>query len=260
MELLEKAGAPDDPEPLTARIGGVISTDSVDLQGESIDQDGLEWDYFLKSGWINWEHQPGPENILGEPIRVYRDGNKTKMEAKLYLTVPKAKQIYQTLCGMQKAGTSRRIGYSVEGKVRQRLGKRVTKALVLNTSVTAHPVNRDSYMEILKGLDILKATDAGYQTPSLGGGSLGPLMPQSLQGAPDIATYSADEIAQALREIFPNIREGLIRQTAWAIKSITADTGFEALVGPLRGAFPRADLDTVLVAARTIYGEQHERA
>jgi len=254
---LIKSGAPESPEKMTARIGGVISTQGVDMQGETILQDGLDWSYFLKHGWFNWEHQPGPENILGEPLKVIKDGDTTRVEGVLYLHKPKAREVYETLVAIEKAGTKRRIGYSVEGKVKSRLGKTVMKARVLNVSVTGHPVNIDAHMELLKGFsEMAKAADAGYQTPSSGGGSLGALMPQSLQDSADCGTYTVEEIQSILREEFPRVKEAQIEESSWAIKSILSTRGFEALVHPLRETFPRAPLSMILAAARKIAGDR----
>jgi len=168
---LSKADAGEDANK--ARIGGIISTDTVDLQGDRILQSGLDWSYFLNRGWFNYEHKPGAENIVGIPKAVQPvtlDGGKqaTKVEGFLLLDRPRAKEVYEAAKAIQKAGEGRSIGFSVEGQVLQRdptNPKIVTKARILNVSVTAHPVNPDARLEVLarslevNGLDI---TDANY--------------------------------------------------------------------------------------------------
>src|SRR5690625_1136116 len=56
-----KKGAP------ARQIQGVASTSHSDLQGETVDQDGIDFSYFLKHGYFNNDHKPGAENKVGEP-------------------------------------------------------------------------------------------------------------------------------------------------------------------------------------------------
>ena len=197
-EALEKASPNGgDEEPMVGKIGGVITTEVVDQQGEVVLSKGMNFDYFLKHGWFNHEHQGGPENVLGEPTRVYSVTHGGKqgvcVEGNLYLHKPRARAVYNTALAMQKSGSTRRLGYSVEGQVLQRdpaNRNRVLQSRVLNVAITAHPVNPDARLEVLA-----KAASAvGYGTPSTGGGSFAPLVSQSIDGQPAImaeATPSA---------------------------------------------------------------------
>jgi len=149
--------AQDGPEePMKAPIAGIVSTDGVDLQGDKIIQEGCDWDYFLKRGWLNYEHKQGPEFIVGYPTKVkstVHDGkNATMIEGYLLLDRPRAKEVYESAKAIQKASDGRSIGFSVEGQVLQRDPKdpkRILKARILNVSVTAHPVNPDARLEVL---------------------------------------------------------------------------------------------------------------
>lgn len=140
-----------------APIGGIISTDTVDLQGDQILQSGCDWSYFLKRGWFNYEHKPGAENIVGIPKAVKPvtlEGGKqgTRVEGFLLLDRPRASEVYEAAKAIQKSGEGRSIGFSVEGQVLKRdptNPKIVTKARILNVSVTAHPVNPDARLEVL---------------------------------------------------------------------------------------------------------------
>lgn len=140
-----------------APIGGIISTDVVDLQGDQILQSGCDWSYFLKRGWFNYEHKPGAENIVGIPKAVKPvtlEGGKqgTRVEGFLLLDRPRASEVYEAAKAIQKSGEGRSIGFSVEGQVLKRdptNPKIVTKARILNVSVTAHPVNPDARLEVL---------------------------------------------------------------------------------------------------------------
>ena len=153
---IQKAQDSGPEEPLKAPIAGIVSTEGEDLQGDRIMQSGCDWDYFLRRGWLNYEHQQGPEFIVGYPTVVkptMHDGNKaTMIEGYLLLDRPRAKEVYESAKAIQKAADGRSIGFSVEGQVLQRDPKdpkKILKARILNVSVTAHPVNPDARLEVL---------------------------------------------------------------------------------------------------------------
>ena len=209
---LKKSG---EAEAMTGRIGGIISTESKDFQGESIAQAGVDWSYFLKHGWFNYEHKSGPDNVLGHPEMVTTNDGTTRVEGVLYLAKPKAKEIYDTAVAMAKAGNHRTLGFSVEGQVLARESKKILKARVLNVAVTAHPVNPDARLQVLS-----KAFGAsvGYQTPAGMGGNVSPLIPQSLESVPAIASFgvyamnrkklTTQELALLLHTTFPALGYG----------------------------------------------------
>jgi len=185
--------AADEAEPMTARIGGIVSTDKIDQQGEAVLQKGIDWSYFLSKGWFNHEHQPGPENILGYPESVVYDDStgvaRTRVEGVLTLAKSKAREVYETAMALQKAGAARSLGFSVEGSVTAREGKKIVGARVLNVAITAHPVNPDARLEVLaRSLmatqdRLVRSTTVGYLAPASGGGSICAITPQSLEGA-----------------------------------------------------------------------------
>lgn len=219
-----------DSQDNKARIGGIISTDTVDLQGDQILQSGCDWSYFLKRGWFNYEHKPGAENIVGIPKAVQPvtlDGGKqaTRVEGFLLLDRPRAKEVYEAAKAIQKAGEGRSIGFSVEGQVLQRdpaNPKIVTKARILNVSVTAHPVNPDARLEVLarsleaNGLDITEINynpvdnleelpdmtkgNVGYTEPSKAdpSASLSSMVEQSLEETPAEQREQPGELMEAM--------------------------------------------------------------
>lgn len=146
----------DDSEVQEVKIGGIISSDAKDQQGDVLLQDGMDWSYFLKRGYFNYEHQQGPENILGVPSKVESvlvNGVKaTRVEGVLLLKTPKAKSVYESIKALNSSSTGRQIGFSVEGQVleRDKLNPQIIKrAKILNVSITAHPVNADTRLELL---------------------------------------------------------------------------------------------------------------
>jgi hypothetical protein len=223
-----------------APIGGIISTDTVDLQGDRILQAGCDWSYFLKRGWFNYEHKPGAENIVGipksvQPVTLEGGKQATRVEGVLLLDRPRAKEVYEAAKAIQKAGEGRSIGFSVEGQVLQRdpaNPKIVTKARILNVSVTAHPVNPDARLEVLarsleaneldtelnnyKSVDILEEpTDmnkgkAGYADPAKPdpSASLSPMVKESLDKTPAVKQEEGTEslLRRIVREELSNAK------------------------------------------------------
>ena len=179
-------------EVTKAMIGGICSTSDMDFEGETIEQDGLDWTYFLNHGWFNHEHQQGTANVLGHPTRVEPiDENKTRVEGVLYLDKQLGKDIYETARAMKKAGGERTLGFSVEGQVTMRdpaQPKRVLKAKVLNVAITSAPVNPHTNLELIARS--MGAT-VGYQTSSIpdADASLSALVQQDLDARLSVGTY-----------------------------------------------------------------------
>lgn len=204
-------------EPEKVKIGGIISTDTKDQQGDILLQEGMDWSYFLKRGFFNYEHQQGPENILGVPDKVELveiDGKKaTKVEGYLLLKTPKAKSVYEAIKAINEPGTNRQIGFSVEGQVLERDAinpKIVKRAKILNVSVTAHPVNPDAKLELLaRSLMALEEKGMiGYQeSAQAGAGDLSALVPQSIEGKPANASYELeiDNIVELMKRAYEDM-------------------------------------------------------
>jgi hypothetical protein len=138
-------------------IEGVISSEKTDASGEIIKQDGLDFSYLMSSGYLNYEHRTGVENILGEALKIVpseKEGLKaTVMKGMLYKKKKIVKDILETIDAMKDAGSNRKLGFSVEGRVMARdprNPKIITKAKVLNVSITANPCNTDADFEIVK--------------------------------------------------------------------------------------------------------------
>lgn len=224
---MTKAGDGEEPQA-TARFVALVSASGKDLQGEDLDQDGLDWDYFFKHGWFNWEHQPGPENILGYPepnslSRTKTDAGApaTRLVGHLLLSKPKAQGVYETALALQKSNSGRQIGFSVEGGVTQRdprNPKHVLKAMVRNVAITAHPIQPFARLELVKSLDALAVlAKSGGGTGALNWqtapgtaeeeATLSPLLRQSVDRKPARGTtYRDDELEALLLQKFPAFR------------------------------------------------------
>jgi hypothetical protein len=141
------------------QIQGIASTPDEDLQGETVDQDGLDIS-LLKAGrgLINFDHQKGPENILGQiedAEFVKQDGKKCLMvKGYLFKHQERAKAFYNILKSLKK-GAHNRVQMSIEGKIIQRdfaNNKAIKKARIDKVALTLDPVNPYTYAELCKSL------------------------------------------------------------------------------------------------------------
>lgn len=160
LVAFEKADA---PEGKRRRIGGIVSTESKDLQDERIIQRGLDFSHFVKHGWFNDNHSKKTTDILGYPeaTQFFRkgkalpDGSTAKadghwVEGYLLPNYKPADEVWELAQSLAKTG--RKLGFSVEGKILRREGpenKVIAEALVRNVAITNCPVNTDSRLEIL---------------------------------------------------------------------------------------------------------------
>lgn len=160
----EKAEAAPDEK---MRIGGIVSTDGLDRQQERVLADGLDFREFLSYGWFNDNHGQSSTDILGYPTSVKRvkkgdtlpNGEKSKVngwwaEGHL-LNTKKGRDVWDNIQAL--VGTPRGMGFSIEGKVRNRKGDGiVASAAVRNVAITHVPVNAETY-----ALALAKALTAG---------------------------------------------------------------------------------------------------
>lgn len=182
ITFFEKA----DAEPgKQRRIGGVITTESPDRQGEVILQRSLDFSPFLTYGWYNDNHDRSATGILGYPeaVQFYGKGavlpNGETMKSDGHwaegylLETKKADQIWELGKALQK--TNRRLGFSVEGSIQKRTGplrKCIAKATVKNVAITHVPVQADSRLELLaKSLMAVERSEPNAMQKSLGYGT-----------------------------------------------------------------------------------------
>jgi hypothetical protein len=192
LEAFEKG---DDPDGHTMWIGGVVSTESLDQEDEVIIQQGLDFNPFLDKGWFNDNHSKETTGIVGYPSdaqyvqkgQQLPNGKRSRTNgwwAEGYLlNTAKGREIFGLCRALED--TPRQLGFSIEGKVKQRdprNKKRITKGVVRNIAVTHCPVNTDTEMYALA-----KALTAGasISNPGTSPGEGFPLRGESLEGSPD---------------------------------------------------------------------------
>lgn len=203
--------------PKVGRIIGVATSEVEDEDEDIIDQEGLEWDYFIGkggrrgNGLIILEHPVGVMNTIGYPVSIKLTeilsevSNKmvkaTEVEADLYLEDKWGGRTYRKARVMQRAGGQRRPGFSIEGGVKERRGRRVTKGRVKWLAVTMAPRNHDSWWAPKIDMAAIQKSAVGYPLQGVGyEGPIAPLVGQSMQGQ---AMISRDEAIMKIAKRWP---------------------------------------------------------
>jgi hypothetical protein len=134
-------------------IEGIASTENPDLQNEEVIQKGIDFKPLLESGYINWNHMQGPENIIGEPIeaRIVK-GPSFWIKGFLYPNVARAQAVIQILEAQENLDSNRRLGWSIEGRVLERIGNKIVKSVVQHVAITHEPVNQETWAELVKSM------------------------------------------------------------------------------------------------------------
>jgi hypothetical protein len=152
---LEKAGKDAQGRDLM-KIGGIATTKAKDTDGEEIDEKGWDTDYFVNSGFFNYNHQSkfNPKAVIGEPTsaKVTKDG--VYVEGYLYSDSDLAKSVYDTTKMLEGSSSKRRMGFSIEGKALERDSinpKKITKARLTGCALTLNPKNPNTLVNIMKG-------------------------------------------------------------------------------------------------------------
>lgn len=140
-------------------IEGIATSEHVDSSGEIIIQDGIDWSYALKSGVFNLDHKNDPENVLGNPESISKiklNGvPATIVRGMLYGKKKIVKDLIENVNAMKSANAKRKLGFSIEGQViarDPRNPKIITKAKVLNISLTHNPCNTEATVELVKNI------------------------------------------------------------------------------------------------------------
>lgn len=168
-------------------IGGYVTTDHMDRQGETLIQEGLEFDHFLSKGWFNDNHDSAADALVGYPTMArldsLGDGHKGwYVEGELLPegANKRADALWGIAQGLKKSGNKRKLGFSVEGSIFDRdplNEKTVRKAQVREVAITRCPVNTRASLDVLA-----KSLAAGTPGVNGGPGDAGPLQPEALEG------------------------------------------------------------------------------
>lgn len=136
-------------------VQGIASTPDKDLEGETLNPSGYDTSYFLKSGWLKWEHGKNPNQYIGEPTEAsITSQNEFFIKGKLYPESKTAQEVYELAEVLEKSNSNRKLGWSIEGKAIERDSKdnkKVKKAMITNVVLTTNPIGKNTFAEIVKG-------------------------------------------------------------------------------------------------------------
>ena len=143
------------------RLGGIASTADEDSDGEFLDPKGFDIKPLLESGMVNWHHQAktAPATIVGEPTKAEIRKEGLYIETDLYKSSQIARDIWELAKTLAADSKTRRLGYSIEGKVLSRKSddpsspdyKKITKAIITGVAITHMPKNPKTFANIIKG-------------------------------------------------------------------------------------------------------------
>lgn len=141
------------------KVRGIASTGDTDLQGEQVEQEGLDIAALQAGrGLFNFDHQKGPENVLGiieDAKFVTHDGKRALwVEGYLFKHQERSKAFYNILKSIKK-GSSPRVHMSIEGKIIERSmanPKAIRRARIDKVALTMDPVNPYTFTELCKSL------------------------------------------------------------------------------------------------------------
>lgn len=132
------------------KVRGIISDDSRDSDGESLEYDGFDFSEF---NWINWDHKKEPKFLIGEPSGVKKiPGKGVFMEGILYEDSDVAKQVVDLMKILAK-GKKNKLSWSVEGQVLERDlidPSKVKKAKITAVALCPTPKNGNTWAELVQ--------------------------------------------------------------------------------------------------------------
>ena len=104
------------------RLGGIASTSDEDSDGEFLDPKGFDINPLMKTGLVNWHHQAKgqPSAIIGEPSKGEIRKEGLYLEVDLYPSSKVAHEVFELAEILERDSTTRRLGFSIEGKVLKR--------------------------------------------------------------------------------------------------------------------------------------------
>jgi hypothetical protein len=188
ISFIEKAG----DEHNTRQIKGIMSTSSLDRQGEKVLAKGLDMKDFLAHGHFNDNHSQDTSAIVGYPEAAeYSDSLTTKdgrqvegwvCRGYVLKGTRRADEIWELAKSLSKT-PDKRLGFSIEGKVERRKNNVIEKARIRHLAITNCPVNTDATWDVLAKSFFseevaMKSLTAGYGAGSgpaaqSGGSALG---------------------------------------------------------------------------------------
>ena len=216
---IEKAQEAIDPTTgeQVMRLGGIASTSDEDADGEFLDPKGFDIKPLMESGMVNWHHQAKgqPATIIGEPTKAEIRPEGLYIETDLYPSSKIACDVWELANTLEKDSKTRRLGYSIEGKVVKRKSnnknspdyKKIVKAIITGVAITHQPKNPKTFANIIKGEidDDMDDDEETKEEKSLDTESGKPLKKESLNKKLKNQTFGKSEVVERLFKDIPGI-------------------------------------------------------
>lgn len=226
-------------------LGGIASTADEDSDGEFLDPKGFDIKPLLESGMVNWHHQAKtcPATIVGEPTKAEITKKGLYIETLLYPSSSVARDIWELAKTLDKDSNTRRLGYSIEGKVLERESndknsagyKKITKAVITGVAITHQPKNPKTFANIIKGEidddladdeekvdnEVEKEKDKKKKEKSLDTDSGRPLIKEDLDRKLKVTTFGKSMVMDKIFQDIPGISIEKAKKVYTLIKNIS---------------------------------------
>ena len=135
-------------------VEGIASTPTLDLQNERVVQNGIDFNYFLKHGYFNWDHKPGADNKIGEPQECRITPKGLYVKGLIYKGKKIADAVWEHITALaDNPNSNLKVGFSLQGKTVRRNGNSILKCWIQDIAITTAPINYNTYLDIVKSLD-----------------------------------------------------------------------------------------------------------
>lgn len=198
------------------RLGGIASTSDEDSDGEFLDPKGFDIQPLITSGMVNWHHQAKehPDTIIGEPSKAEIRPEGLYLETDLYPSSKVACDVWELANTLEKDSKTRRLGYSIEGKVLKRKSndknnpdyKHIEKAVITGVAITHMPKNPKTFANIIKGdIEDDFNEEEEKEEKSINTETGAALKKESVDRDLKVTTFSKAEILEKLFKDIPGI-------------------------------------------------------
>ena len=210
-------------------VRGYATTPDLDLQGDIILPDGINMDYFLTKGWVNYEHKQDAEYIIGVPTeKCYVDINKGLfVEAKLMKDNKYARSMWELANTIKKSGLNRQLGFSIEGGVTSRNSRdrRIIEGVtVRNIALTTHPANPNATWDT-----VVKSWTTGHGTTPETQVNAGALRREMFSSEIEHLTYAVKAVAK-MYNMESNDKEFVLREVAKSLDEEKPNNEYSAIM------------------------------
>ena len=164
------------------KMHGYASNQMQDRHRETLIQEGLDFTELIQCGWINDNHIQTSAAIMGFPTCVELHQHKDK-GVRWYIQgyllegegLPDVDKVWATAKALH--ALDRKLGLSVEGKVTERQGSVIRRAIIRNMAITPYPVNIycpwDLFIDAMENTpEYQKALSEDNPHTSIGGGGV----------------------------------------------------------------------------------------